>query len=98
MDPAELQQWACELLARHPGENVYYMDYYGTNLPAGLKKVSGFYHWVRIGTGDEFERRVVVFGGTRVEPYLLVGSPTFVYTNAGAVLWKPGIYFVTPAG
>ncbi len=96
MDPVELQQWATNLLSRYPDENTYYLDYYGTNLPPGLKRVRGYYHWVRIGGGDELERRIVIFGGTRSEPYLLVGSPTFVITNAGAILWKPGIYFMKP--
>jgi hypothetical protein len=98
MDPMELQQWATNLLAGYPGESSYYVDYYGTNLPPGLKKVRGYYHWVRIGAGDELEPRIVIFGGTRTEPYLLVGSPTFVITNSGAILWKPGIYFVKPQG
>jgi len=96
--PTELQEWATNLLARYPGDNVYYLDYHGTNLPLGLKSVKGYYHWVRIGSGDDLEPRVVIFGGTRAEPYLLVGSPSFVITNSAAILWKPGIYFVKPSG
>jgi hypothetical protein len=92
----ELQQWATNLLHLYPGENTYYLDYYGTNLPSGLKQVKGYYHWVQLGSGDGNERWVIIFGGTRGEPSIFVGPPTFVYTNLGAEMWKPGIYFVPP--
>ena len=38
-DPTELRQWATNLLARHGRDLGGYQDFYGTNIPSGLKKV-----------------------------------------------------------
>jgi hypothetical protein len=91
IDPMELQQWATNLLDH---ESSHYEDFYGTNLPAGLKKVWGYNHAVRIFDGKN-GRDVGIFCGGKSGPWLVVGPPSMpTPTNAYIIAWKPGIYFM----
>ncbi|MGA2540689.1 MAG: hypothetical protein ABSG78_03890 [Verrucomicrobiota bacterium] len=94
IDPVALQQWATNLLARHAGEYSS-QDFYGTNMPPGLKKVQGFGHDVQIFPGAENEAHLWLFAYRKGGPVLWVGSPAFATpTNANIIPWKPGMYFV----
>ena len=84
IDPVELQHWATNFLAHNPHD-----DFYGTNLPAGLKKVRGHGHSVRVH-GEE----VWIFCDSKAGPFLVAGSPTWDPTNRYIVPWKEGIFFV----
>jgi hypothetical protein len=89
--PDELQQWATNLLAHH--RNGYH-DYSGTNLPAGLKRISGRRHELEIFQNNGY-RRVAVFCGGKGESWLVVGPPSMpTPTNSYIIPWKPGIYFM----
>jgi hypothetical protein len=102
MDPAELQQWATNLLAHHSGEYSF-DDSYDTNVPAGLKKVKGFDLIMRVFPerhdllGAE-SPEIWIFCGTKGGPFLVVGSPTLATpSNQNIIPWKPGMYFVHEA-
>src|SRR2546423_13902111 len=92
VDPAKLQDWATNLVHKHPPQHGFYIDLRGTNLPPGISSIKGYQPVVRIVMGEENLPRVVLFGGLG-EPALLVGPTNFVSANANASLWKPGIYF-----
>jgi hypothetical protein len=93
ISPAELQQWATNLLANNPGN---YADFAGTNLPPGLQRVWGYDRGVRVFHWHGQDPEVAVFsmdkGGG---PWLVVGAPSLpTPTNSNIVPWKPGIYFM----
>jgi hypothetical protein len=89
-DPIELQQWATSLLAKHGGELSGYQDFYGTNMPSGLRKVQAGYPNVRI-----WERREVwVFGDRKGSPFLVISPTSPTPTNQNIFPWQDGIYFV----
>src|ERR1017187_1376553 len=93
VDTVQLQQWATNLLAQHPGG---YADNNPTNPPPGFDRVRGYWHGFRTGGGSTTSERCVLIGGGRTEPSLMVGSPTLRSTSPRAVPWKPGIYFLMP--
>lgn len=90
-DPMELQNWATNLLAKHGGNLGVYQDFYGTNMPPGLRKVKVDYPNVQIFTPGE----VWVYGSHKGSPFLVVGAPSLpTPTNQNIHPWKPGMYFV----
>ena len=89
-DPIELQQWATALIAQHGGDVGGYQDYYGTNLPAGLRKVKAGHPNVTIWEG----RKVWLFGDAKGSPFLVISPVSATPTNQNIFPWKPGIYFV----
>ena len=92
-DPTELRQWAANLLAKHGNDLGGYQDFYGTNLPSGLRKVKAGYPSVRISQG---ENEVTVFADRKGVPFLVItpSSLTHPPTNQNFLPWQPGIYFV----
>jgi hypothetical protein len=92
-DPTELRQWAATLLAKHGNDLGGYSDFYGTNLPSGLRKVKADYPSVRISQG---ENEVTVFADRKGAPFLVIAplSTTHPPTNQNFLQWQPGIYFV----
>ena len=92
VDPLELQQWATNLLAQHAGDLGGYQDFYGTNMPSGLKKVRAGYPSVQFHFGED---EVWIFGDRKGSPFLLVGAPSLsTPINQNIFPWKPGMYFV----
>jgi hypothetical protein len=91
-DPIELQQWAINLLAKHGGDLGGYQDFYGTNMPSGLRKVKAGYPNVRIWERNE----VWVFGDRKGSPFLVIAPslPALTNHNENIFPWQPGIYFV----
>ncbi len=93
VDPAELQRWAAKLLAAHGGDLGGYEDFYGSNVPSGLKSVTARYPGVRIFNPGE----VWVFADRKGAPFLVVEPSSLTTpTNQNISAWKPGIYFVRP--
>jgi hypothetical protein len=90
MDPVELQRWATNLIAQHPDG---YGDYHPANPPPGFDRIAGYAHGVLISKGSTTSEPFVLIGGTRVDPGLMVGSPTLICTSSDVIPWKPGIYF-----
>jgi hypothetical protein len=92
-DPTELRQWATNLLARHGNDLGGYQDFYGTNLPSGLRKVKAGYPSVRISQG---ENEVTVFADRKGAPFLVISPSSVILTppNDNIFPWQPDIYFV----
>jgi len=92
-DPAELRQWATNLLAAHGRDFGGYQDVYGTNMPSGLRKVKAGYPNVRISAG---ENEVSVFGDRKGAPFLVISPSSVILTppNDNIFPWQPDIYFV----
>lgn len=94
ISPAELQQWATNLLAKSSGNDA---DSDATKLPPGLQRVWGYGHDVRVFHVEGQAPEVAVFcsmdkGGG---PWLVIGAPSLaIPTNSNIILWKPGIYFM----
>ena len=79
MDPITLQKWAINVIEQHPAWN-------GTNLPPGAEKVG---YWPNVVVHKDY---VVLFGGGHGAPELLVGAPSFTWSDESTRMWKPGIY------
>jgi hypothetical protein len=100
VNPAELEQWATNLLARHWTEHQRWEEYYGsnfyngTNFPSGLRKIGCFSDGMLILI-DTQQRAVTIWGMRVGGPWLTLGAPSSVAaTNHAVIEWKPGIYFV----
>lgn len=101
LNPAELQQWATNLLARHSTERERSEQYHGTNFysstnfPPGLRKIgcftNGFDLWIDAWSGNvRISTRTK--GGS---PSINVGAPSLAApTNRTFIEWTPGIYFM----
>ena len=100
VDPMELQQWATNWIAMWSGQTMHGVQYYGQNFhdnnyfPSGLKKVGWFSGGIQVYAGGS-DPSVTIFALTKGGPFVVVGAPSFVYSNNMTfILWKPGIYFV----
>ena len=102
LNPAELQQWATNLLVRHWAQHQRWEQYYGTNFcsstnfPSGLRKIGCFTNGITLLI-DTQQRDVAIFGMTKGGPFVNVGAPSLVVptnqTNQTVIQWTPGIYF-----
>jgi hypothetical protein len=92
-DPTELRQWATNLLTRHGRDLGGYQDFYGTNMPAGLRKVKAGYPNVMIWAE---KNQVSVFGDRKGAPFLVISPSSVILTppNENIFPWQPDIYFV----
>ena len=100
VDPMELQQWATNLIAKRSGQIRQGVQSYGKDFhdspyfPSGLKKVGWFRDGIELYAGGA-DPSVAIFALTKGGPFIVVGAPSFVYSNNMMfILWKPGIYFV----
>ena len=98
LDATELQQWAMNMIAKHPSETTSFAQCYGTNyysstnFPSGLRKIDLFSHGLNILTN---KRDVAIFGMGKGGPFLQVGAPSLAApTNQTFIQWKPGIFVV----
>ena len=99
LNPAELQQWATNLLVRHWAQHQRWEQYYGTNFysstnfPSGLRKIGCFSDGITILI-DTQQRDVAIFTMTKGGPSINAGAPTLAApTNRTFIQWTPGIYF-----
>ena len=99
LNPAELQQWATNLLVRHWAQHQRWEQYYGTNFytstnfPPGLRKIGCFNDGITLLI-DTQQRHVAIFTMTKGGPSISVGAPSLAApTNRIFIQWTPGIYF-----
>ena len=101
LNPAELQQWATNLLVRHWAQHQRWEQYHGTNFysstnfPSGLRKIACFTNGITLLI-DTQQRNVRIFTMTKGgRPCIKVGAPSLAApTNQAVIQWTPGIYFL----